>query len=259
LLTNQPSAPTCGEVIDDPGDIDNPDFVDDSLNVEIIEDSLEFIMATENNRQITRHQLYRMLQSDTTILAENADLEYFYSNYSNVNIQLFDSYYAALGIGDLVSARQILNTIQATGEYQNDLYTVSDLYLKTRENLDYVFTESDVLALENIAYKSIFRCGDAVISARLLLGVEIEDALPVSQRIGKVSSISDSGISMVRSFNVYYFYGYDGLPVERIEVYNLTGQLLDAKLGGEINADLLPVGSLVKVISGQNVKVYRGL
>jgi hypothetical protein len=70
---------------------------------------------------------------------------------------------------------------------------------------------------------------------------------------------SDSGISMTRSFNVYYFYGYDGLPVERIEVYNLTGQLLDTIMGGEINADLLPVGSLVKVISGQNVKVYRGL
>lgn len=258
-LTNQPSAPTCGEVIDDPGDIDNPEFVDDSLNIEIIEDSIEFLMATENNRQMVRHQLYRMLQSDTTILAEHADLDYFYANYSNVNIQLFDSYYAALGINDLSTARQVLNTIQATGEYQNDLYTVSDLYLKTRENPDYVFTENEVIALENIAYKSVFRCGDAVISARLLLGIEIEDALPVSQRMGKVVSSSDSGIFMTRSFNVYYFYGYDGLPAERIEVYNLSGQLLNTKLGGEINADLLPVGSLVKVISGQNVKVYRGL
>jgi hypothetical protein len=169
---------------------------------------------------------------------------------------LIDNVRALISDKNYTAAASLLGSILPEGQFEIDQHTVTAIYFKLQQ-LNYTLTSSDIDQLTVIANKNSYSNGSAVISARIMLDLDIEDSYPNNERRGLIET--DSGISMAKAYDHYFFYGKDGMPVDRLEIINLAGQKIKVVEGYQIPQSQVGIGNLIKATIGDEFKVFRDI
>jgi hypothetical protein len=252
------SSNICGIAPTGPGGPNNPNFLTgDSLVNEIVTQELNSLYSLDPFQQISASQLYELIRENGALLDSFPELAAFYNSLGEKFEGQYIEYLAMLNSGNYTAAFALLEEMNPNGELQNDLYITLRIANKFREFENYELSSEDSIALIPIANKTVFRSGHAVINARAMLGIEIQDIMN-NFREGNVANKVDE-IKYYLIGDNYYFFDSNELPVQNIEVFNSLGQLLYSKRGCNYQRGLFPSESIVRVYGNDSNKSFRGL
>jgi hypothetical protein len=243
------------------GIVGSPNYPDlltgDSLVNEIVAQELSSLYSLDPFQQISASQLYELIRENGALLDSFPELAAFYNSLGEKFEGQYIEYLAMLNSGNYTAAFALLEEMNPNGELQNDLYITLRISNKFREFENYELSSEDSIALIPIANKTVFRSGHAVINARAMLGIEIQDIMN-NFREGNVATQVDV-IKYYLIGDTYYFFDSNELPVQHIEVFNTLGQLLYSKRGCNYQRGLFPSESIVRVYGNDSNKSFRGL
>jgi hypothetical protein len=252
------SSNICGIAPTGPGGPNNPNFLTgDSLVNEIVTQELNSLYSLDPFQQISASQLYELIRENGALLDSFPELAAFYNSLGEKFEGQYIEYLAMLNSGNYTAAFALLEEMNPNGELQNDLYITLRIANKFREFENYVLSSEDTLELIPIANKTVFRSGHAVINARAMLGIEIQDIMN-NFREGNFTNKVDE-IKYYLIGDNYYFFDSNELPVQHIEVFNSLGQLLYSKRGCNYQRGLFPSESIIRVYGNNSNKSFRGL
>ena len=103
---------------------------------------------------------------------EDAIYQNFYDSVNNSNIGKLNQIGKYINIKNYSSANALNLTLTGTNTIENNRIAVNNIYLNKLVNKQ-PLGESDSLTLMNIAYQSSQTGGDAVFSARVILGIDV--------------------------------------------------------------------------------------
>jgi hypothetical protein len=240
-----------------PGDPLPPDYiVDDPLIDQTTAAVLDSLTNLNTTLQISASQLYELLRNNNAILDSFPELSAFYNAMNEKFEGQYIQYLNLLEEGNYASAFSILDEMNPDGELQIDLYATLNIARNFIGSEDYVLTANDTMVLLEIANKSVYRSGNAVINARAMLGLVMEDILN-NFRIG--SSVANNEIKYSLIGDTYFFFDGNDNPVQSIEVFNPIGQLLYASKTCRYIRGSFPINSIIRVNSINSNKSFRGL
>lgn len=179
--------------------------------------------------------LYKMLEVDTTMMwlggGKDADYRHFFDSIRDANIGRFVKVYDLIEKGDFVEAINVNNSISPEQEIFANLKTVLSIYLNTWCLNKYTLTSDEYEILFNIANQTPYEGGDAVYTARIMIGFE-PDEHGVAYRLQKQDEvISDNDLRLYpnpASDKVIIEFTNDAFEnVEAdLKVYSITGKLV---------------------------------
>ena len=211
--------------------------------------------------------LYKMLEVDTTMMwlggGKDADYQHFFDSIKDANIGKFAKVYDLIEKGDLEEATNVNNAISPEQEIFANLKTVLGIYLTTWCDENYTLSGSDYETLYSIARQTPYEGGDAVYTARIMIGFE-PDVHGVAYRLQKPEKVeTDNDLRLypnpaadrvIIEFTNDNFEKVDAL----LQVYSITGKLVYKTTFSTINSfkqlsvDMLKNGIYVYHISISN-------
>jgi hypothetical protein len=243
------NSPICGG--------NSPQLIDgDNLINEMDAINLDAYYNQDPYLQLSAIQLYELLRESSVILDSFPELAAFYNATQDNFEGQYIEYLQLLEEGNFSDAFTLLNGMNPSGELQIDLKVTIEIARKFIDNENYILTSEDTSTLLPIAYKTVFRSGQAVINARAMLGLILEDILN-NYRVSDVSVKNEIKYYLIG--DTYYFYDGNDNPVESIEVYNTLGQLLYSSKTCAYKRNVFPISSIVRANGINSNKSFRGL
>jgi hypothetical protein len=96
----------------------------------------------------------------------------FYNSENTNNLGSFENVRNSIEQQNILLASNINSSISPANNIENNRKTVNDIYLRSWANEIFSFSSSDSATLFNIAMQKPLMAGDAVYSARIMLGIE---------------------------------------------------------------------------------------
>jgi hypothetical protein len=235
----------------------NPNLVNgDSLINEIAALALDSLSYLNPYSQSTALQLYEFLSGNTALLDSFPELAAFYGTIDEKFEGQYMTYIKLLQNGEYTSAYSLLQQMNPSTELQYDLMKTIEISRRFLEDENYVLSSRDSSDLIVIANKTVFRSGNAVINAREMLELILEDVLNNYR-------LSENPLSPNINYNkvgeTYFFFDEFEKPIQLIEVFNPLGQLLYSAKTCSYIAGSFPIGSIIRASSANSNKSFRGL
>ncbi|MBK9318822.1 MAG: T9SS type A sorting domain-containing protein [Bacteroidetes bacterium] len=214
-------------------------------------------------RYLSRGELYLTLKNNPELLSmdDTADDSFvgFYADMSGSNYQHFDSVFALIESGDLLTAESIVLAIDDTNDIEYNMKTVLQILLHSLI-VDSAFSASDSTLLIEIAYRNPLTGGNGVFIARHLLNLEIYDEEESGSRIASFNQKKNEKkfievYPVPSKVGVYIKPTGDFIP-DGLELFGINGELVyKATFKNYLNIDFLKAGIyLVRVFSGNEFR-----
>ncbi len=217
-------------------------------------------------RAYDAHFLYKMLEVDTTMMwlggSKDADYRHFFDSIRDANIGSFTKVYDLIEKGDFEEATKVNNSISPEQEIFANLKTVLRIYLNTWCMNKYVLSSDEYETLYQIANQTPYKGGDAVYTARIMIGFE-PDEHGVAYRLKKHDKVKVDELRLYpnpTSDKVIIEFTNDDFENVKadIEIYGITGKLVYKTTFSTINSfkqlsvDMLNNGIYIYHISLSN-------
>jgi len=223
------SSPVLG-LLDSIEDPEMRDFLfEDILNGE------QYIDLQNEYRAYDADFLYKMLADDTTMmwLGGTKDIDYrqFFDSISQSNLGEFAEVYQLIENGDYAQATTLNTSIVPEQNIFVNLKTVMSIYLSTWCMEQYDLSNTQYTTLYQIANQTPYEGGDAVYTARIMIGYE-PDEHGVAYRMHKRDKVDEkeelvlypnpASNEVTIEFTNDAFENVDAL----LQVYSITGKLI---------------------------------
>ncbi len=194
-----------------------------------------FDLPDENEYNATEY-VYKFLDDNPNYLKlgtdEDALYQYFYDSISKTNIGKFYQIGKYINAQDYAGASDLNNSITDQNTIEYNRKTVFNIYLNKVVNNEFL-GEEDSLALVDIAYQSPLTGGDAVISARVILGIDpdVENENRMKSTFTKPNPPIHT-YSTIRVFpnpandKLYIVFDNTNEGMATVEMFDLTGKLV---------------------------------
>jgi len=200
----------------------------------IVNNNYDYILTPDENRYWDKQYFYNDMQSSPSLLSSlalsNTNYQSFYYTIDNSNIGEFARVNALMNTEDYVNAEIRNAAISPTNDIEKNRQIVNRIYLDTWAKHRFEFTNDERTTLENIALQSPLLEGNAVYSARVMLGITVQSTSTVKRMnqnttnaINSVGSIYPNpakeiaylDYSFTEGQTAYlYFYNTMGTPVK---------------------------------------------
>jgi len=206
-----------------------------TLMFENIVEGEQYIDLQNEYRAYDADFLYKMLADDTTMMwlggTNDADYRYFFDSIKEANIGEFMQVYDLIEEGSYEEATALNNSIVPEQDVFLNLKTVLGIYLATWCNEKYTFSTSEYETLFAIANQTPYEGGDAVYTARIMIGFE-PDEHGVAYRLHKYDKVEEkeelilypnpASNEVTIEFTNDAFENVNAL----LQVYSITGKLI---------------------------------
>ncbi len=190
-----------------------------------------------------RDMLYEQLKTDSGLIVMGTELDYKFLDFINAMESESGAYYRlyreALEAEEYELAQQYLNSLSDIRIVEYNIKTVNDIYLNYLEN-NYRLTEEEIETLTEIALQIPHIGGDAVYTARILLGLDPDQnkvpyfQLPTVKKLIIGINVFPNPAQDIIHFD---FSNYiEEAPVS-IEIFNALGQIV-LKDNSTLQADI---------------------
>lgn len=134
----------------------------------------EYIELQNEFRAYDAEFLYKMLAVDTTMMFlggdKDADYQSFFEDLKEANIGRFAEVYDLIELGNIDEAIEVNNNITPEQNIFVNLKTVLNIYLNTWCKNEYTLSADEYETLFSIADQTPYEAGDAVYTARIMIG-----------------------------------------------------------------------------------------
>ena len=198
----------------------------------VVKNTASYQDMSEEHKYFAKEYAYKLIDKDPAYLnmATNEDVVYqnFYTTMNNSNSGKFNQINKYINAKNFNAARNLNSTLIATNIIENNRITVNNIYLNKVINNQYL-GESDSLTLVNIAYQLPSKGGDAVFSARVILGID-----PIDKDDYHVMPNNQANTVNPLTINVYPNPATDRLYIvpsqivegmATVEIYDMNGKL----------------------------------
>lgn len=245
----------------------------DALLGNIVTNSMNYQLLPDENEYMGKEYAYKELDNNPASLMmfvpEDTTYQNFYTTTKQGNIGKNDEVCKAINARDYSTAINQNNAIVPQNAIENNRKTIHGIYLQTLINND-TLSVSDSITLMTIAMQTPFTGGDAVYSARVILGIDplqynLDYAKPPVRQI-----LNDTKAKA----KVYPNPACDQLSVElstttegiaSIEIYDLNGKLCyQTHINASQQLQTIDIGSIKKGIyniriTANNLSEYQKL
>jgi hypothetical protein len=207
----------------------------ENLMGKIVKNSATYNYLPQQSNYMAKEFAFKLLDKTPAYLnlgtCEDNIYQNFYALLNNSNIGKFNQIGKYIHLQNYAAALSLNQTLTGINIIENNRIAVNSIYLdKVINNLPISY--SDSLMLVNIAYQLPSTGGNAVFSARVMLGID-----PIIGNISYAKSIHDNEsnkISSTTSINVYPNPANNTLHIEldaiseesaTIDIYDLNGRL----------------------------------
>ena len=215
----------------------------DELFKEIVNNEELFAELQEQYNFYDRDMLYEQLKTDSGLIVMGTELDYKFLDFINAMESESGAYYRlyreALEAEEYELAQQYLNSLSDIRIVEYNIKTVNDIYLNYLEN-NYRLTEEEIETLTEIALQIPHIGGDAVYTARILLGLDPDQnkvpyfQLPTVKKLIIGINVFPNPAQDIIHFD---FSNYiEEAPVS-IEIFNALGQIV-LKDNSTLQADI---------------------
>ena len=200
----------------------------------IVNNSYNYILAPDENRYWDKQYFYNDMQNSPSLLSSlslsNSSYQSFYNAIDVSNIGQFARVNALMNTQDYSNAEIYNTSIVPQNNIEQNRKAVNTIYLNTWAKRRFEFTSNEHADLEAIALQSPILGGDAVFSARVMLGITPPSSTSVKRMnqntttaINSVGSIYPNptkdmaylDYSLTEGQTAYlYFYNTMGTPVK---------------------------------------------
>ncbi len=213
----------------------------DELFKEIVNNEEMFGELQEQYNFYDRDMLYEQLKTDSGLIVMGTELDYKFIDFINAMESESGAYYRlyreALEAEEYELARQYLSSLSDLRIVERNISLVNDIYLNYLEN-NYQLTEGEIENLTEIALQIPHVGGDAVYTARILLGLDPDQnrvpyfQLPIVKKLITSVSVYPNPAKDLINFD---FSNYIEESNVTIKLYNNMGQMVH-----HINTTLQP-------------------
>ncbi len=155
---------------------------DDKMRDLMFENLMEGMHYTDLQNEYRAYDadfLYKMLRVDTNMMwlggGKDADYRRFFDSVKVANTGKFAEVYYLIEKGDFTKAEAVNNAIVPEQNIFANMKTVLGIYLNTWCKEKYTLSNSNYETLYNIANQTPYKGGDAVYTARIMLGFEPDE------------------------------------------------------------------------------------
>jgi len=201
----------------------------------IVNNSYNYILAPDENRYWDKQYFYNDMQNSPSLLSSlslsNSSYQSFYNAIDLSNIGQFARVNALMNTQDYSNAEIYNTSIIPQNNIEQNRKAVNTIYLNTWAKRRFEFTNNEHADLEAIALQSPILGGDAVFSARVMLGISTPSANAVKRMNQNVTTTAISSVgsiypnpakdmayldySLIEGQTAYlYFYNTMGTPVK---------------------------------------------
>ena len=161
----------------------------DALWLDVVSDSLDYTLFEEENRYLAVKSVFRELFADTTLLnkgtSSDSIFQAFYDSLMQTNLSSLLTLQQNMVAGDFQQAALLLDNFEPDPNVIEENYAiVYEIYLRTVTEDIFVYEPEDLSALYDVAIQLPYTGGDAVYTARIMLGFD-PDEYDVSYRYSK--------------------------------------------------------------------------
>jgi PKD repeat protein len=139
----------------------------------------EYTDLMNEYRAYEAEHLYDLLANDTTLIflgnTRDVDYKYFVDSIADANYGRFREVLDYINEGEYTSAEEINTYIVPENDIYSNLKTVLAIYLDSWCKGRFDLTEDEYLTLHNIAVQTPYEAGDAVYTARIMIGFDTEE------------------------------------------------------------------------------------
>ena len=187
----------------------------------------------EEQNYFAKEFAYKLMDKDSAYmnLGTNEDAIYqnFYSTINNSNIGKLNQINKYINAKNFNVTLDLNSTLIATNTIENNRITVNNIYLNKVINNKYL-GESDSLTLVNIAYQLPSKGGDAVFSARVILGIDPIDkddhqVIPINNQANTVNPLTINVYPNPANDKLYIVPNQVVEGMATVEIYNMNGKL----------------------------------
>ena len=231
----------------------------EQLMGEIVKDSVSYQNLEQEHKYFAREFAYKLMDETPAYMnmstSEDTIYQYFYDTINNSNSGSFYQTSKYINDQNYSDASSLVSGLTGANTIENNRIAVHSIYLNKVVKNQFL-GESDSLTLIDIAYQSALTGGDAVISARVILGIlplidDFEEPLTKSM-IKKENAVNTQNIK------VYPNPAYDKLYImldgtmdgmTKIEMFDLTGKLIyNTSINAAIKLQTLNINTINKGI-----------
>ncbi len=155
----------------------------------------------------------------------------FFMINEQVNIGLFRNFEDMVAVDSVNFAGSILNSIADTNLSESNLKVVYSIYQQTWMQGIYEFTPADSAVLYGIAVQHASDAGEGVYSARVLLGLDVDEYGASGNRYGNPD---ESSVESVQAMSLYPNPATDQLTINTTLVEGQTSTVIITDLQGKI-------------------------
>ncbi|MBK8845848.1 MAG: T9SS type A sorting domain-containing protein [Bacteroidetes bacterium] len=169
---------------------------------EIVTEQNEFASFSEDEKYLLKYSVYEQLNSDPTYMyagfPTDLILQNFYDSASNTNMGMLSI------VNDLISDSlalfaNVVNTwISPINHFEENAKAVNDIYINTWAVGIFIFNQEHIDALTQIASENPLSGGEAVYTARVILGWDLVDFTNSNLRQLKLETMHEN-----KSFHVF--------------------------------------------------------
>ena len=240
-----------------------------TLMFENIVEGEQYIDLQNEYRAYDANWLFEMLSQDTTMmwLGGNLDADYrqFFDSIRMSNIGEFTKVYDYIEAGDFEEAKSLNNSIVPEQDIFANLQTVLNIYLDSWCIERYDLSQLEYETLFDIANQTPYEGGDAVYTARIMIGFE-PDEHGVAYRLHKYDKVEEkeelflypnpASSEITIEFTNDSFDNIDAL----LQVYSITGKLIYAtQFNTNTSFKVLPVVMLKNGVYIYHISLSNGI
>lgn len=237
----------------------------DTLNVPIDTVIAEVYEATESvseevMRDLINAQLAELIEANQVVVANDSTLLNFYNDYITTNTKIIQEIEKLIAERNYSDAQTLIDNFNPARDYEQDWVVALNYSKRIYTDSSYVLSSQDTAILLAIANKSVFQSGKAVLIARAILELDIQDAAPNAFRMAiDADKNADGDFTFNKSNRNYTFYLDNESVLMNIEVFDVSGKMLNRYYGNTLNLQSQPDNLIIKVSYENKTKVFRNL
>jgi hypothetical protein len=205
-----------------------PDFIlrEDSTFQSIVEDNIYYPIYPINNVEIAKNQTFYLLEQEAQLQALEEGNQNFYDNYDLTPGAELGEISELISDGNYSNAQLRMEALSNLSEMQNNLLFTLQVIVNMNTIENYEISESDHQRLLLLATTSVFQQGDAVINARAILELTINDRYAFAARLGDEFSNDKNCLQSETIGNTLYFNSNCDEKIRSVLVYDEIGKLV---------------------------------
>lgn len=207
-------------------DQDNNLLVNQTWLSYVAQDDYSYTDYNEEYKFRDKKDVFKTLKNEPELYLNDIILENFFNLLEESNLAKIVNVHEKMSSGDISEAIIENESIISDKLYVQNRKEVNSIYLNSiAQGLP--LSEADSASLEQIAYLTPYLGGDAVFSARVMLGLDVMDEGIEYRHAQESSSKSDIVIYPNPSSDIVniHFDGYEHIEAT-IQIYDLSGRLL---------------------------------